>query len=159
MVGRGMGTRHSFQQIIQEAFPEACSTCRENLFRLIPYALHKTRGRDLGRDGGMGRGRLNNSFGRHGFPPLRVIRDWILVLYLLAEFESRPRPLTRIAWDSGLDPSTCHRVIRRRTGISWEPVKDRGLDFWIQGVRRTVGAANHCSRGNEKDDRKVYNML
>lgn len=131
--------------LVTEQLAAACDSCCSVVVRMVALVpqVHDCdqMAKRLGYDG---RTELSPALGRHGFPPLNPLEDWIMALRLLDNWERTHAPLVRQAWNNGVEPSVLHRTIRRVTGTGWTEARDTGLLHWVQVFGIRVGDHLKC---------------
>jgi AraC-like DNA-binding protein len=75
---------------------------------------------------GLSRFQLARMLRREGLPPLHVMAGWATVLSWLLTAERDHVSLCWIAFHAGRHPSTCYRLVKEVTGLSWEHARARG---------------------------------
>lgn len=90
---------------------------------------------------------LSRSLGRHGLPPVSVLRDWARFLYWLGEWEAGGLALSSQAWGSGKEPSVCYRTVRRVTAMSWREARALSAAEWSLRFGAILEAHHHCPVG------------
>jgi AraC-like DNA-binding protein len=75
---------------------------------------------------GLSRFQLARMLRREGLPPLHVMAGWAMVLSWLLTAEHDHVSLCWIAFHVGRHPSTCYRLVKEVTGLSWEQARARG---------------------------------
>src|SRR5262245_16536218 len=75
---------------------------------------------------GLSRFQLARMLRREGLPPLHVMAGWAMVLSWLRTAEGKQVSLCWIAFHAGRHPSTCYRLVKEVTGLSWEQARARG---------------------------------
>ena len=68
---------------------------------------------------------------RAGLPPLHRLAEFVLVESWLRRAEQEGVSLCHMAFRSGRYPSTCYRLIKDATGLTWGELRGRGLR-WFQ---------------------------
>ena len=68
---------------------------------------------------------------REGLPSLHQLAKWASVLSWVGKAERDDVSLSWIAYRSGRHPSTCHRLVRELTGLTWSKVRAQG-SAWVQ---------------------------
>jgi len=56
--------------------------------------------------------------------------NWSRLLTWLERWETSGMALCRCAFEMGIDPAGCYRLVRRLTGLPWTEVRRRGT-AWI----------------------------
>lgn len=107
--------------------PLSCAVLEAILLNEGPIGSAERVARGLG----MSRFQLARMLRREGLPPLHVMGDWAMVLSWLVTAERDDVSLCWMAFHRGRHPSTCYRLIRDVTGLSWEQVRQRGSG-WAQ---------------------------
>jgi hypothetical protein len=113
----------------------AIRTVRPNLGllpRAVVEAILLTEGsigtaESVGHGLGLSRFQLARMLRREGLPPLHVMAGWAMVLSWLLTAERKQVSLCWIAFHAGRHPSTCYRLVREVTGLSWEQARARGV--------------------------------
>lgn len=80
---------------------------------------------------GLSRFQLARLLRRAGLPPLHVMAGWAMVVSWMLTAEREQVSLCWIAFHVGRHPSTCYRLVREVTGLSWEQARARGA-AWAQ---------------------------
>jgi hypothetical protein len=93
--------------------------------------------------------------GMHHYPTYGRIVDWFRLLHWLTEWQARATPLTRQAWAQNIEPSVCHRTIRRLCGVPWNDAKRKGLEYWVEQFKCEVVRELVCHRPAEPRGRLV----
>jgi len=75
--------------------------------------------------------RLARMLKRAGLPPLHRLAEWALVESWLRRAEREGISLCRMAFQAGRYPSTCYRLVKDLTGLTWGELRARGLR-WFQ---------------------------
>ncbi len=68
---------------------------------------------------------------RAGLPPLHRVAEFVLVESWLRRAEDDGVSLCHMAFQSGRYPSTCYRLVKDLTGLTWGELRARGLR-WFQ---------------------------
>lgn len=140
-----MRTQRFKIEAVMEALGEPCQSCREVIAVLLVHA-HSRRGvsetvADLSlRD----RRTLERRIRQHGFPQLRVLKNWLRVIVVAYDAEDG-MGLAGQAYQAGSDPSVIYRLVKRTCGHSWSSVKGAGTSFWLTQLSQTIGSAVTCT--------------
>lgn len=124
--------------------PLVCEPCRRMVLCLAGLAPAVPCLREVARELDCARWELGRSVGLHGFPPVPVLKDWIRLLKWLFEWDRRRIPLERQAFAAEMEPSVCHRTIRRVTGRTWCEARDLGFEHWAVAFRTQVLGEVRC---------------
>lgn len=87
---------------------------------------------------GLSRFQLARMLRREGLPPLHVMAGWATVLSWLLTAERDHVSLCWIAIHAGRHPSTCYRLVKEVTGLSWEQARARGSAWAEQEFLREL---------------------
>ena len=90
------------------------------------------------------RAALRARLGKHGFPTVQVLRDWMLLLYAMEAWDLRGLPLEQWAWQNGIDPSVAYRAVKRAGGIEWKKVSTMTLSYWIRVFGNSIRPRLRC---------------
>ena len=134
-----------FVDLILKRLPNACPSCRLVISFYAELAPELPRAKRVAIQAGYrSAAGLTRALGRHGFPAPSKLAAWIRVLHWIQAWEDSKSPLVRQAWHQGIDPSVCHRTIRRVTRMSWSEIRELGLDHWLHRFGEVCGEHVRC---------------
>lgn len=82
------------------------------------------------------RHQLARMLAREGLPPLETLAAWVRLLTWVDQWERRRIPLHRHADHTRTEPAVYYRTVKRLTGSPWRAVRERGLAWVLQELRR-----------------------
>jgi hypothetical protein len=136
---------HALFSLVSAELPQACPDCLGVVRGLCDPASFCEHGDVLARRCGYpNRWKLSMALGKHGFPPIHRLHDRLRVLHFLLTSERHRVPLNRQAWSLGLEPSVCHRTVRRVTGLTWNQARQRGWAYWLQDFGASLRRGIRC---------------
>lgn len=68
---------------------------------------------------------------RAGYPCYTDLLDWTRFLGLLMAWEDEQQSLVATALEGGVEPSVCHRTVRRVCGTTWSSARRLGMVHWL----------------------------
>jgi hypothetical protein len=78
---------------------------------------------------------------REELPPLHRLTSWVKVLSWLEVTERDEISLCRLALELGRYPHACYRTVKTVTGLSWDELQSRGVEWVLQRFLTDCGVS------------------
>lgn len=137
---------------VLETLGNPCEECARLVRGLLEYAQDRRGITHAAVALGLGNRRgLERRLRRHGFPRLRLLKDWLRLLLVVHAYEEFGISLTDQAYGSGSDPSVLYRLCQRTTGSPWTEVSRAGAHALLSRFGAAVQVHLRCTPSTAGD--------
>lgn len=122
--GVALSEREELERQVLVALGEPCGECAQVVLRMLEWVHEPEVFALVAREAGFsGPGQFSRHLRRHGFPPLKKLRDWLWFWKLVHDHQRNGRSLEQHAYGVGRDPTVLRRLVKRVTGRPWVEVR------------------------------------
>ncbi len=146
--------------LLLDRMPGVCGRCQAFWRALAESAPHTLTATECARViGYRNRYQLLRWMAQHGYSRFLEVADWVRLIGWLLEAERSRIPLYRQAWASQMEPSVCHRTIRRAAKTTWTLARQQGLQQWLYALEGRFRGTIRCIAPAARIDCDVQGLV